>query len=55
MANRRITDLPAISSASIDDDDLLMVVDVAEVDPGLKNKNLHLAIPSSILILITFS
>ena len=41
MANRRITDLPAISSASINDDDLLMVVDVAEVDPGLKNKKLN--------------
>mgnify|MGYP003339650988 CR=1 FL=1 len=40
MANRRITDLPAISSAAINDDDLLMVVDVAEVDPGLKNKKL---------------
>ena len=40
MANRRITDLPAISSASINDDDLLMVVDIAEVDPGLKNKKL---------------
>ena len=38
MANRRITELPAITSASINDNDLLLVVDVAEVDPGLKNK-----------------
>lgn len=43
MANRRVTELPAILSSNIDDDDLLMVVDVAEVDPGLKNKKLTFA------------
>lgn len=38
MANRRISDLPAITSVDIDDADLLTVVHVSEVDPGLKNK-----------------
>jgi hypothetical protein len=43
VANRRVTELPAILSSNIDDSDLLMVVDVAEVDPGLKNKKLTFA------------
>ncbi len=38
MANRRISDLPAISSVDIADADLFTIVHVSEVDPGLKNK-----------------
>lgn len=38
MANRRISDLPAITSIDINDADLFTIVHVAEVDPGLKNK-----------------
>jgi len=43
VANRRVTELPAISFVEISDNDLLMVVDVAEVDPGLKNKKFTFA------------
>ena len=43
MANRRITELPAITSVDIDDADLFTVVDVSEVDPGLKNKKFTVA------------
>jgi len=38
VANRRISDLPAITSIGIDDADLFTIVHLAEVDPGLKNK-----------------
>ena len=40
MANRKITDLPALGPEQIVDADLLTIVDVGEVDPGLKNKKL---------------
>ena len=43
MANRRITDLPGITSVDIVDADLFTVVDVSEVDPGLKNKKFTVA------------
>lgn len=43
MANRRITELPGITSVDIDDADLFTVVDVSEVDPGLKNKKFTVA------------
>lgn len=43
MANRRITDLPGITSVDIADADLFTVVDVSEVDPGLKNKKFTVA------------
>jgi hypothetical protein len=43
VANRRITELPAITSVDIDDADLFTVVDVSEVDPGLKNKKFTVA------------
>ena len=38
MANRRISELPAISAVDIQDADLFTIVHVSEVDPGLKNK-----------------
>jgi hypothetical protein len=43
VANRRITELPGITSVDIDDADLFTVVDVSEVDPGLKNKKFTVA------------
>jgi hypothetical protein len=43
VANRRITDLPGITSVDIVDADLFTVVDVSEVDPGLKNKKFTVA------------
>jgi hypothetical protein len=43
VANRRITELPAITSVDIVDADLFTVVDVSEVDPGLKNKKFTVA------------
>jgi hypothetical protein len=38
VANRRISELPAISAVDIQDADLFTIVHVSEVDPGLKNK-----------------
>ena len=43
MANRRISDLPAITSIDIADADLFTIVHVSEVDPGLKNKKFTVA------------
>ena len=43
MADRKITELGAIDGASIADNDLYTIVDVSEVDPGLKNKKFTLS------------
>ena len=43
MADRKITELGAINASSIADDDLYTLVDVSEVDPGLKNKKFTFA------------
>jgi len=42
VANRRITELPAIQGASLAEQDLLTLVRVFEVDPTLKNKRITL-------------
>ena len=43
MANRRITEFPAIDGADIIDQDLLTLVQVFEVDPTLRNKKITFA------------
>ena len=40
MANRKITEMPAISGLTISGDDLLTMVKILEVDPTLRNKKL---------------
>ncbi|NBX51972.1 hypothetical protein EBT25_19045, partial [bacterium] len=40
MANRRISEFPAISGIDIDEQDLLTLVHVFEVDPTLRNKKI---------------
>jgi len=42
VANRRITELPAIQGANLAEQDLLTLVRVFEVDPTLKNKRITL-------------
>lgn len=43
MANRRISEFPAISGGDINDQDLLTLVHVFEVDPTLRNKKITFA------------
>jgi hypothetical protein len=40
VANRRISEFPAISGGEIDEQDLLTLVHVFEVDPTLRNKKI---------------
>ena len=40
MANRRITEFPALNGADINEQDLLTLVHVFEVDPTLRNKKI---------------
>lgn len=40
MANRRISEFPAISGIDINEQDLLTLVHVFEVDPTLRNKKI---------------
>jgi hypothetical protein len=40
VANRRITELPAINGLDINEQDLLTLVHVFEVDPTLRNKKI---------------
>ena len=41
MANRKITQFPAINPNDIVDDDLVSLVSVFEIDPALRNKKLN--------------
>lgn len=40
MANRRISEFPAIDGGDIDEEDLMTLVHVYEVDPQLRNKKI---------------
>jgi hypothetical protein len=42
VANRRITEFPAIAASEIVDQDVMTLVHVFEVDPSLRNKKDYL-------------